>query len=171
VKRILVLEGPDGGGKTTLSDRFRPRFGYRHEGPPDPRFGAFDYYVARLFDAYLESVLTPGVVLDRFALGDRVYGPIFRGADRFGDDGWAKMRSVMDAAGCLRVLCLPPLEACLSAWRRRHAERREFVPDEELFALTYERWLEFRDDPGQVTYDWTRGADAEYEKVKEALTA
>jgi len=155
--RLVVIEGPDGAGKTTLAEDLRRAFGHeiRHEGPPPPTQDPLLYYFGRLYDAHLATFCTRGQILDRFALGERVYGPILRGEDRLGAQGWLKIRRALDASDAVRVLCLPPYEVCLANWRARNADRLELIRREMTFAATYEAWKLFRDDPGQVIYDYT----------------
>ncbi len=161
--RLVVIEGPDGAGKTTLARAVCDALGYdyAHEGPPPAGDDPLSYYRARCFHFAVELMAHPrawGVVVDRFALGDRVYGPALRGLDRLGERGWAEVRGMLDQVGAVRVLCLPPYESCLEAWRRRADEGREFIQQRFVFDRTYSLWTEFRDDPGQLVYDWTRDA-------------
>ena len=73
----LVIEGPDGAGKTTLAQALcASGYAYRHEGPPPPTVPALRYYAGIL--ARLEQP----TLLDRFHLGELVYGPIVRESRR-----------------------------------------------------------------------------------------
>jgi len=156
--RIVVLEGPDGSGKSRLAADIQKRLGYevRHEGPPPAGEDPYRYYLRQVFDTALLTFTCPGVVLDRFALGDRVYGPVLRGEDRLGAENWRKIREGLDWLGALRVLCMPPLHVCLTAWRARARNGQEMISHEDRFRATYDAWNRFYSDEGQVAYDWTR---------------
>lgn len=157
--RVIVLEGPDGGGKTTLARAIAHELGYavRHEGPPPvDREELFEYYVGRLTGHLASTFMEPGLVLDRFALGERVYGAILRDHDRLGPRGWRRVRDVLDTTGALRVLCLPPRDVCLKAWAAGRIAKGELFAEEGTFHRTYTAWLELRGDSGQVVHDWTR---------------
>lgn len=156
--RLVVIEGPDGAGKTTLAEELCSRLGFnrRHEGPPPADLrDVFEYYVGRLTLAVADTFAAPQV-LDRFALGERVYGPVLRGQDRLGGRGWMRVRDVLDEVGALRVLCLPPRSACRDAWLMRAAAKGELITDPAVFDRTYDAWLSYRFDRGQVVHDWTR---------------
>lgn len=157
MSKLVIIEGPDGAGKTTLSRNISQAFGhaYFHEGPPPQDVAPRDYYKTRLFELMLEAFArVPGrAVVDRFALGDRVYGPILRGEDRLGPEGWTEIRGYLDALQATRILALPPYEVCRAAF----LEAKQLIKDEDTFRRTYDRWASFKDDPGQVVYDWTEG--------------
>jgi thymidylate kinase len=74
---LVVIEGTDGTGKTSLAGRLAGEHGYAivHRGrPPDGR---------ALFDRYAADVATPGkVVLDRCFISELVYGMPCGGASR-----------------------------------------------------------------------------------------
>ena len=66
---VVVIEGTDGTGKTTLAERLAGEHGYaivHCDRPPDSD---------ALFDRYAEDVATPGkTVLDRCFISELVYG-------------------------------------------------------------------------------------------------
>lgn len=133
---IVILEGPDGGGKTTLANYLVAHHSlhYHHEGVSPANVPPLVHYGDTL-EGWRRSGAR--VVADRFALGERVYGPLLRGVDRFGDDGWCVFNRLLRACGVVRVLCLPPFERCRAAWS---SGRDELIRDEELFSKTYRAW-------------------------------
>ena len=73
-KSIVVLEGPDGSGKTTLANALvEAGWAYEHSGPPEKPS----------LEHYLDMLRRHGgpVVLDRWHGGSYVYGIVFRGMD------------------------------------------------------------------------------------------
>jgi hypothetical protein len=83
--RIVILEGPDGGGKTTLANQLVEKgFQYQHDGPPPAGRDNIAYYLEVLYHAYLAPHDT---VFDRLWLGERMYGPVARGSDNIGSEG------------------------------------------------------------------------------------
>lgn len=166
---IVVIEGPDGAGKTTLAGLIARELRYevRHEGPPPPDRPPLQHYLERLYDAALSLAVCRGIVLDRFALGERVYGPILRGDDRLGAEGWRVVRRELDGARAYRILCLPPLRTCLDVWHSRVIAGLEYIRNEKLIVETYKAWEGFIDEPGQVVFDWTRHeADTLLHKIR-----
>lgn len=69
---MIIIEGADGVGKSTLANRLSEKLGWpiHHMGVPDPDF---DY-----MGGYLEKIVEygPRCILDRFHLGAFVYGTI-----------------------------------------------------------------------------------------------
>lgn len=116
---IIILEGPDGAGKTTLAQQLATAFGLtvHHEGPPPQNVSMLQHYGRILDDARGKNV-----VFDRLYVGERVYGPIVRGQDRLGEDGYKRMRQLSWAVGALEILCLPAFEVCLTNWQNRKGE-------------------------------------------------
>ncbi|KKK93931.1 hypothetical protein LCGC14_2687940, partial [marine sediment metagenome] len=127
--RIIILEGPDGGGKTELADHFiKAGYAYHHEGPPPRRRGwdALAHYGGLLERARRSR---RDVVFDRFHLGETIYGPLTRGEDRLGIAGLKLMNRLVHATGARLWLCLPSYGACLKNWRAKRAGT-EYVKDE-----------------------------------------
>lgn len=125
----VVLEGPDGGGKTTLAATLHERYGclHQHAGPPRAGIGpaalARDY--ARMVTPRLEiDGQAVGVVADRWALGETIYGPLFRGRSLIGKAEWTALSCLLDATATPLVLCLPPKSVAMASWQDRLAEER-----------------------------------------------
>lgn len=113
---IIILEGPDGAGKTTLAKQLCARYGvrYEHEGPP-PNASARDvlrHYGLKLDEARRRN---DHVVFDRLWVGERIYGPILRGANLLENTG-PILRRLTLAVGARHVLCLPPFKVAREAF-------------------------------------------------------
>jgi energy-coupling factor transporter ATP-binding protein EcfA2 len=147
---IVILEGPDGSGKTTLAKTLQERYGllYRHEGPPPEDVAPLTYYCD-----ILEEHRHDNIVFDRFALGERVYGPILRHGDRIGELGWYTFVSYAQSLGVVQVVCLPPPDACHSVWA---SGRSEMLKSDREFFMSYAAFAYFAGDAAQLRYDWTR---------------
>tara|TARA_R110000824_G_scaffold167181_5_gene343976 strand:+ start:8228 stop:8689 length:462 start_codon:yes stop_codon:yes gene_type:complete len=77
-------------------------FEYLHEGPPPDGINLKAYYCGKL------AMLSEPTIIDRFALGECVYGPILRGKDGLGEDGLVKVQQVILNLHVFQITCLPP---------------------------------------------------------------
>ena len=109
---LIVLEGPDGAGKTTLAKALMAGF-YRkwpsgtfrieHRGPLRLNVDPVDEYTLPDYDP---ADMTNLVVCDRWHLSEAVYGPIYRGgsrADLVFHEKW------LDDRGALKLYVTEPL--------------------------------------------------------------
>ena len=120
-KRLIIFEGPDGGGKSSaiqqLVDYSTQELHVVHHGP-------YPNVTKTLSRLYLESML-PAVlghrttVLDRSWLSEPIYGKAFRGGcDRIGVNRRHLERLAL-RCDPLVVLCLPPWKEVLKTFRSR----------------------------------------------------
>lgn len=98
---FVVLEGPDGSGKTTLANALiAVGFEYDHCGPPEKN--ARSYFM----DA-LERHSVPAVI-DRLHVGSFVYGNVFRGMDDLSEFDYWTIEGTLMANGAVLIYCSPP---------------------------------------------------------------
>ena len=147
---ILILEGPDGGGKTTLAKSMHGAV-YHHEGLPPDSVNLTDYYLGLV--AAARSRGEP-CVFDRLAMSEIVYGPVLRGASRIDREGWQAFESGAAGMGAVTIICLPPWGTCLAAWSEKAARHGELVTDLDQFRRIYDHFLTL--STGRLRYDWTR---------------
>lgn len=80
---MIIIEGPDNSGKSTLSAKLAKDLGttYRHSVKPDPKWTPLEAL------AHSAMTLRPQrVILDRlYAISESIYGPIVRGRSALGD--------------------------------------------------------------------------------------
>jgi hypothetical protein len=134
---MIVIEGPDGAGKTTLAKQLAAdlKLEYHHEGPPPKDISPLDHY-GRVLEDFRRN--KTDVVIDRFAYGERVYGPILRGKDNLGHVGWKLMVRLMRACSVVPIYCLPEFGECYTNWS---SGRPELIKDPQQFKRTYDLWL------------------------------
>jgi hypothetical protein len=161
---IIVLEGPDGAGKTTLARVLQETYGldYHHEGPP-PRDEPVLWHYGRVLDSFRGR----RIVLDRLALGERVYGPVYRGRDELGDEGWALFERLTCAVAAVQVLCLPPVDNVLRTWRYEQRDEMYRAGGEEQLIRTYRRYG-FLGHTQDFVFDYTR--PGELDRLTQFLT-
>lgn len=139
---MIVLEGPDGGGKTTLEKFLCERLQLRsvHMSIPEPLDQPLNYWMTRLREANW-----PGLV-DRFHWSEDVYAGLFRGGSMLSDlDRWL-LEGWLLAHAAVIVLCCPSREAVLQNTsvdpsRMHHSVSREVYDGFADPWNTYVPWL------------------------------
>lgn len=141
----VIIEGPDGSGKTQLIESlglpnehvlaFKPEYG-------DP----IAYYAEKLADDEPKA-------FDRFFLSELVYGPILRGRSAIADAQIDILRGMFPRVSV--IMCLPPFATTYLATRSRP------WPDyqtDEFLAKSYADFQKLADSRlVDYVYDWTTG--------------
>lgn len=130
---LIIVEGPDGAGKSTLIaalHRSLPAAHLIHHGPMPEVFDLPAVY-------HRSMVEHPGLtIIDRAWVSERIYGTVCRGVNRvsFGDRRMLEQKAL--SLGALEVLCLPSLKDCMKTWR----QREEYIKDERQFMTIYGKY-------------------------------
>jgi thymidylate kinase len=160
--RVVILEGPDGAGKSTLAVGLTRLMGYRYMHFSAPGKGESFDDVCR---ERVHEIFTSGesLIIDRFHLSERVYGPILRGVDTMSETFeqvmWEHVRPVV-------VLCLPPYQTAFANWAKRKSENGELVVKSEHYEAVYLAYENIRTTLPILQYDYTRDSIAAlYERL------
>lgn len=131
---IIILEGPDGAGKSTLAKNLEDQL-YNdggedgasvtllHNGPPQP----FD--TEPPFVAYLNQIAgwaaihgkydNRHLIVDRLHIGEKVYGPIFRGESQLTENEVYAIERYLDAIGAIKIFVAADLETLTARIKER----------------------------------------------------
>lgn len=151
---LIILEGSDCAGKTSLAHQLSDaafnqgiNTTLMSAGPPEPGLAALDEYEL-LLRPLREHAVDPRhlVILDRWHLGELVYGPLLRGESRLSAVQFEHVERFLDAMGAIRVIVHPASENVL---RARFAKRGDDLLSEEQVVAVWRWYL----NAAQV-YNW-----------------
>lgn len=102
---LIVLEGIDASGKTTLAESLaeRANLEVRHFGPPD------EHPVVQ-WGREFDHPEPMRVIYDRIHWGEPVYGPPYRGRSELGDVGFRWFEMILAARGAVTVVTRPDVQ-------------------------------------------------------------
>lgn len=164
---MIIVEGPDGSGKSTLIEQlgYVPRKfralragegGTAADGACERTasgWGSTDEAPVAYARALLQALTEPKrIALDRFHLSEMVYGPMLRGRSGITTSEAVLLRRLTRARGIPIYLCLPPFAETLANVCRPGREQPTFQTADFLRAA-YERWESFKTDPSMLGRD------------------
>jgi thymidylate kinase len=156
---LIIIEGVDCSGKTTLARRIEKELGYKYHHFSTPKT---DNPVKEYSDFLLD--LPVPTVTDRFYLGERVYGPILRGTSKITDLEWVTLERLCRLRAAVLIFMTTPLEVCQARFDHigltieqnalAYDKFKEVVKHSSLTMRTYSAIMEESTD---VLMTWIKG--------------
>lgn len=154
---MLIVEGPDGAGKTTLIQRLSDELGW----PVSEKVVDSQTNAMVDLEAWVDENLRRGfqrTIFDRHRLiSEPIYGPILRGRPRgaFSDLVWLQKRQwLLRAVNPILVWCLPPFEVVRNNIVEDPDNERVAPHIEEIYWLYFHAATQWRANRS-VFYDYT----------------
>ncbi len=148
---MIIVEGPDGGGKSTLIAALQHERWHRLSmrggvGGGDKKNGwtpiknvGTAYYDQIIKAQTYESRTKLAVAFDRFHLSERVYGPLLRDEQLVTDDILDKINALVHRKRIPVVICMPPFDVTLKNVMREGRPSPAFQT-EEFLQRAYDAW-------------------------------
>lgn len=167
--RLIIVEGPDGAGKTTLVEHLlsvTKDSTSIHCGVPD--IPPTRYFTAQALEGWWSG--KDCVIFDRFHLSEQVYGPIMRGGDGLGEVGRVVIEDFITAIfRPVVVVARPEFATCEKIWSGRHTE--EYVKTQASFKKVWERYATIRTSLKLHLYDYENESDKAFTRLVKELAA
>lgn len=160
--KLIIFEGPDGAGKTTLAKQVAHVIGAKYV-----HFNALPRVTTGLARMYVEAMLPAllgyqHVVFDRSWLSEAPYGNAFRdGADRLGDISRSMLERIAMRCETTLVLSRPKWETCRANYliRKQRDPRAEYLENEQQLRAVYDSYSYLNTGSAlpTVMYDYEQG--------------
>lgn len=154
---MIILEGPDNSGKSTLGAGLKSLLGWKFEH--GKRFHVYDISDHGRGEAvYREALvqLTPRpIILDRcYAIGENIYGPIVRGHNNLNHRALDILRTLANSQSLI-IYCRPPIENIVGTTKEEMPGVKENL---EAITKTYDRVMDVLEKSGAfvIRYDYTK---------------
>ena len=174
---VIVLEGPDGAGKTTVAQAISELCPGLYEslrcGPPSPDVEPFDQYSAVLDRAEELDHGGKVVVIDRLHVGELVYGRVLRKRSRLSIEQAQEIDRRLERINAVRAAFMPDTRTLWERQRKRDGGK----PDPksgagsqhiQMIRAQYGWVLSFL--PGWINVDTNRYPDAIARELIERAT-
>lgn len=142
--RLVLIEGPDCAGKTTLLETLIGENDERiHNGVYPSQAEALLAYKNQYYyyDLNLSDDEKGNLFIDRAHWSEEVYGSVLRDKG-VSDKDWKEQEDLVNKAHGFVILCLPPKDLATTRWAERNANNEEFVTKADQYDKIYDGYNE-----------------------------
>lgn len=134
----IIIEGPDGAGKSTLAKSLADRL--------DMNILKMTANGGQSVPEYLQKLACDGVIIDRCWVSEQVYSDLFGREPRIGNDDAEALTKFCRRAGIPIIVLLPPLHVVIGRLNARGDEYADVVcPNITEIYKRYKKWAEAHD--------------------------
>lgn len=131
----IIIEGPDGAGKSTLAESLADRLGMN--------ILKMTANGGQSVQEYLQKLACDGVIIDRCWVSEQVYSDMFGREPRIGNDDAEELTELCGSVDIPIVVLLPPLHVVISRLNERGDEYADVVcPNIVEIYKRYQEWAE-----------------------------
>lgn len=135
----IVIEGPDGAGKSTLAKSLADRL--------DMNILKMTANGGQSVPEYLQKLACDGVIIDRCWVSEQVYSDLFGREPRICNDDAEALTGLCGLVGIPIIVLLPPLHVVISRLNERGDEYADVVcPNITEIYRRYKEWAEGHDN-------------------------
>lgn len=125
---VIILEGPDGSGKTTLANLISKQTGYQLLHRTQPKT---EEDKKRMMDEYIQVMKSgKNLIMDRSWYSEMVYGPVMRDASVITYPQMYELERLAAKYGAIVIHCTAP-ESVL--WKRCLRRGEDYITKRETF--------------------------------------
>lgn len=129
---IIIIEGPDGSGKTNLANKLSQQTGWPIVHRTQPKS---DDEKKAMMDSYLE-VINSGrnCIFDRSWYSEMVYGPVMRDTSVISYAQMYALERKLTKRGAMIIHCTGPID---TLWKRCLLRGEDYIVDRTTYAQIY----------------------------------
>ena len=141
---IIILEGPDGGGKTTLAQQLAKQTGYPiiHRSQPKT-----EEEKKLMMGEYLQAIATNNAIFDRCWYSEMAYGPVMRDSSVIGYPAMYELERKLARKGAIIIHCTGP-EPTL--WSRCTKRGEDYITSRDDFKAIYNNYNDIMNAPHYI---------------------
>lgn len=135
----IIIEGPDGAGKSTLAKSLADRL--------DMNILKMTANGGQSVAGYLQKLACDGVIIDRCWVSEQIYSDLFGRKPRIDNDGAEALTGLCGRVGIPIIVLLPPLHVVIGRLNARGDEYADVVcPNITEIHKRYHEWAEGHDN-------------------------
>lgn len=142
---IIILEGPDGSGKTTLAQQIARQTGYQIIHCSQPKN---DEEKKRMMGEYLQTIKEhKNAIFDRCWYSEMAYGPVMRDASVISYPEMYALERMLAKGGAMIIHCTGP-EAAL--WMRCQKRGEDYIASRDDFKAIHKNFEDIMSVPHYI---------------------
>ena len=126
---IIILEGPDGAGKTTLAEKLKKQTGYMYLRRAQPKT---EEEKQRMMEEYVQVIKSgKNCIFDRCWYSEMVYGPVMRDDSVITYPQMYQLERLLTKHGAIVIYCTATKE---TLWKRCQSRGEDYITDIDTFS-------------------------------------